>query len=167
MTDALANIPVQAWSLPENTINILNQLYRILTSCRGGNETLSTMLRTKITQIQDKETFFLQPSSRIEEVLELDHVRIDTDTDTNAEDESFFNISSLMESREIDDNITGFGGDVSDPEINCGRRTQLASPCNIFDTDLPRTLANNNWNFYEQLQIFDESFNDFQAFENA
>jgi hypothetical protein len=143
-------------------------------SCRGGNETLSTMLRMKITRVQDQALFSLSPNSRIQEVLELDHARTTTATnaDADAEDESSSNISSLLASREIDNSILVFGSGVSNAEMNFSRRLQVAptagdasASSNINATDPSGTLMNNPWDLYDQLHSFDGSFNDFQAFD--
>jgi hypothetical protein len=73
VTDAMTN-SIRAWTIPQNARDILNQLHRILTSCRGGNATLSTMLRIKIAQIQDKQPLLLERGSHTSVTLEADRL---------------------------------------------------------------------------------------------
>jgi hypothetical protein len=71
VTDSIAKIAL-AGSNPWNSLSsadrpgdILSQLHRILSSCRGGNKTLVSMLCNKIAEVQNGQMLLIQPSNRI------------------------------------------------------------------------------------------------------
>jgi hypothetical protein len=57
-----------SWRSPGNAREVLNQLHRILASCRGGNVALASMLYLKIAHIQDRQPLLLEPTSQIQEL---------------------------------------------------------------------------------------------------
>jgi hypothetical protein len=61
---------LRGWTFEENARDILSQIYQILASCRGGNVTLATMLRIRMTQILDQQPLLIEPSSRVENITE-------------------------------------------------------------------------------------------------
>jgi hypothetical protein len=72
VTDAIAKSaltsrqsPWDATSSLDRPGDILNQLQRILSSCRGGNKTLVSMLCTKIAEVQNGQMLLIEPNSRI------------------------------------------------------------------------------------------------------
>ena len=162
MTDALtANL--WAWTVPNNARAILDQLHRILASCRGGNETLSRMLRLKMAQIQDQEPLLLEPSPRIQEVFDHTENPTSPNSGVGTDGEPIPTSSSFVASRSIEGNTIELSPElVNNAGPNLGRDTQLAP--HIIDPELTRTLTN-TLDLYGQLQSFDGSFNHFQAFD--
>lgn len=71
MTDAIAKgavTGVHPWgslSSADRAGDILSQLHRILSSCRGGNKRLISMLCKKIAELQSGHMLLTQPSDRI------------------------------------------------------------------------------------------------------
>jgi len=175
VTDAL-NASCRTWTFLENAREVLNQLHRILMSCRGGNETLSMMLRMKIAEIQNGEPLLMEPSSRIREACESD--RLGTPTGFSSEDGNDRGLVPIspshltIRSQPNDDRgRASTGARAEDPGTELEENQQqilLAgqdpSWYTIVDSDLRRTLAN-SWDLYEQLQSSDGSFNGFESFD--
>jgi len=71
VTDAIARSALaggNSWDSPSSTDrpgDILNQLHRILSSCRGGNKTLVSMLCNKIAEVQNGQMLVMQRRNRI------------------------------------------------------------------------------------------------------
>ncbi|PMD47997.1 hypothetical protein L207DRAFT_415564 [Hyaloscypha variabilis F] len=159
VTDALTT-NLWAWTFPNNARNILDQLHRILTSSRGGNKPLSTMLRIKIAQIQDKEPLLLEPSARIEELFDRNSTTAPSNIDTEGDAPP---CSSFAITRNIDDSILDLGRDLSTESGMDFSQRQRPGP-NVVYSELTRTLTN-TLDLYEQLQNFDGSFTDLQVLE--
>jgi hypothetical protein len=174
VTDAL-NVSFRSWTFPGNAREVLNQLHRILMSCRGGNETLSMMLRMKITEVQNGEPLLLEPSSRIREACESD--QLGTPTGFSSEDSSDRGLAptapshlTICSQQNGDHGRASTGAHAEDPGLEFEQNEQqilLAgqdpSWFTIIDLDLTRTFAN-SWGLYEQLQSCDGSFNGFESF---
>jgi len=62
VTDAIVNSSANPLVAIERPRDILHQLYRILSSCRGGNEILVEMLRNRIPQVQIVPQLSIEPS---------------------------------------------------------------------------------------------------------
>jgi hypothetical protein len=79
--------------------DILNQLHRILSSCRGGYKPLVQILCTRIAEVQDRELLLIEPSSRIIEEDDMDEQwRLESGDSINSEID--FGVSMAMGSME-------------------------------------------------------------------
>ena len=140
VTDYAMTNNLKTWTFPQNARDILNHLHRMLTSCRGGNITLSAMLRSKIAQIQDNQPLLLQPSIQVRHFIEPN--RSGTPMGFRFElDGSLGPHSEIPDSEQNDDEVFEVGGE--------GTSTILA----------------NSWDLYEQLQSIEGPFNGFEAFD--
>ena len=59
---------VRAWCTPDSPREVLDQLHRILASCRGGNKFLISTLCSRIAELQDCPQLLIEPDSRVVEI---------------------------------------------------------------------------------------------------
>ena len=168
MTSNLRN-----WIPSDNAREILNQLHRILSSCRGGNLTLASMLCLKIAQIQDQQPLLLEPSSRVEELSDewSDH----TTTTTGLHFELGFlprfgppsplrSLRTHEKAAEDDSSARARPNRESDLDLGQTQRftdAQELSWTSTIGEELTSALSSSS-DLYEQLQNFEGSFEGFQ-----
>lgn len=166
---------LRSWIPSDNAREILNQLHRILSSYRGGNLTLASMLFLKIAQIQDQQPLLLEPSSRVEELNEQWPDHTTTTAGLNFELDFLPRLGSQSPVRSL--RIHGKTAEdassardrpnrVLDLDLGQAQRhlsadTQELSWASTIGEELTSALSSSS-DLYEQLQDFDGSFGGFQ-----
>ena len=156
--------------MSNNARDILNQLHRMLASCRGGNMTLASMLQTKIAQLHEHQALLLEPSVRIEDISEqwLDPMHVSPEFDIEFDDSPKL-LSALktsgMSQKDSEDALRAQGRGVEEFDTfyepqPLGQRC-LGNP--TFGQE--STTLENSSSLHEQLQIFDVSVNTFHLFD--
>ena len=163
----------RVWSVQDNAREVLEQLHRILASCRGGNIVLASMLYLKMAQIPGRQQLLLEYTPRIEELGDqwIGQMIIPIDFDFGLEGLSRQGTLSASLSRsdkeENRDGVDVVGArTIAERELELGGQTGFpeaqAFPWamgNSQELVSPFTRSND---LYEQLQNFDSSFIDFE-----